>query len=110
MAKQRAESISIAELSGKLKGAVQTALERNAKLGLTKADIRFLPNPGPIIGFILHEAGLISMPVSDLNKLAADVATQMPGIAGDVKAAVLVHDRRIIVGFLPGPDPIELRE
>jgi len=107
MAKERAESISVAELSGKLKGVVKDAVQRNAGLGIGPTQISFLPNPGPIIGFILHEAGLISKPLADLNKLAADVAKQVPG---DARAAVLIHDKRIIVGYFPGPEPIEFRE
>ena len=107
MAKERAELISVAELSVKLKGAVKDAVQRNAGLNISSTQISLLPNPGPIIGFILHEAGLISKPLSDLNKLAADVAKQVPGNA---KPAVLIRDGQITVGYFPGPEPIEFRE
>jgi hypothetical protein len=108
MTNNRAESISVRDLPGKLTAAVQSALKKNAGLGIPQADIRFLPHPG-IIGFIVRDPGLADRKFSDLSKLAGDVAAQMPELAAKSQPAFLVRDGGIIVGFFPSAE-LEFRE
>jgi hypothetical protein len=108
MSNHRAESISVGQLSGKLKDAVQSVLKKNPGFKIQEADIRFLPHPG-IIGFVVRDAVVADQKFSDLSRLAGDVAAQLPELAGKSQAAFLRHDGGIIMGFFPSSE-LEFRE
>jgi hypothetical protein len=106
MTSKRAESISVGELPGKLEKAVQSALTGSRFAG-QRVDIRFLPHPG-IIGFVLSDAVVADRSFSELSKLASDVVTKVPDLAGKAEPAILKHDGGIIMGFFPTAE-VELR-
>ncbi|MDQ0324365.1 hypothetical protein J2R99_000214 [Rhodopseudomonas julia] len=105
MAVERAKSISVRDLSGKLNEAVAGALKESRNLADVDFKIALVPGPG-IIGFILREDVLRGREFEEVGKLASTVGSRFEGTFGKAQAAMVIGDGGITVGFWPGPEVI----
>jgi hypothetical protein len=109
MAKSRAKSIAVADLSKAVRMSVDSALADSKTFrgikGFDAGVFTGFPHGPIIIGLILREKGLQARSLASFNTLAADIASNIKG-AG--KPATLFNGKDIIVGYWPGPDILAL--
>ena len=103
-------TVSISDLACNLRDAVQSTLRKRNAFGIAKPGISLLPAPGPIIGIVLKERDFSASKLSDFIDLARDLLLQMPDYADKAEPAVMILDRKVIVGFVPSPNLVEFRE
>jgi hypothetical protein len=103
-------TVSISDLAYRLRDAVQSTLRKRSAFGIAQPGISLVPAPGPLIGIVLKERDFSASKISDFTDLARDLLQQMPDYASKGEAAVMILDRRVIVGFVPSPNLLEFKE
>jgi hypothetical protein len=100
----------MSELAYSLRDAVQLTLRKRNAFGIAQPGISLLPAPGPIVGIVLKERDFSASKISDFIDLARDILQQMPNFAEKAEPAVMIVDRKVIVGFVPGSNIVEFKE
>jgi hypothetical protein len=93
----KVNSISAKDISS----AVAAAVRKSTTLkGIAAAEPSFATIRPPIIGFILREADAKNASITELNKLAANVAGSLGGAGSKSQAATFYHNGHIIMGYV----------
>jgi hypothetical protein len=100
----------MSDLAYNLRDAIQRTLRKRNAYGIAQPGISLLPAPGPIVGIVLKERDFSASKVSDFIDLARDLVQQMPNYAEGAEPVVMILDRKVIVGFVPGSNLVEIRE
>src|SRR5690349_4694135 len=97
MANEKPESISVSELSNKIKAAIAEASKQDAALGNLRSRVVFGPG---VVGYVLNEEAA-KRSGRELHTLAIDLTKKIRGTATPV---VLISGGGVTVGFRPPED------
>lgn len=103
---KKAASLPLASLSEHIKLAVGALQPAHRELLGHNPEIVFLPQPG-IVGYVVPDS-THTLSVADADTLAVAMKNQLGPLASAEKASLLVHDGRIIVGFMPSANVYKL--
>lgn len=98
-------SVSIADLTKKVRDAVDAVRKDHAHLTTGTLEVSFVPQPG-IIGFVIQEEAIGGRSFAEVSKLATQIGQKVGPLAGP--ANILLRDKHIIVGFFPAKDMLKL--
>jgi hypothetical protein len=93
--------VRLDKLKDEVTAAVTEARKTNPSLFESEPEIVFLKDPG-IIGFIVPAEKFQEHKLSDVADLAHGIGGSLGGRGG-----LVIHDRNIIVGFLPSTGQFE---